>query len=216
MRYKRLYMQAKRLAVQDVDYAKEFVSFLGPKLKKKKGSQRVGDLKKRDIRSKRQKKAINDAIAKFKKEQEKATLEKKQAQGLVNKGYADDEKDARNLMSLFAVLSEDRMKDRFGFSCQEIVDLNYQSEDVGFENVKKVAEWVKNDILGNTPSYLQEYLQEDDAYKMADLILNIMENEDISIEDLQMAFSEEPTQYWREKLRDGAFDISEYLDDYFF
>lgn len=45
-----------------------------------------------------------------------------------------------------------------------------------------------SDKRDSTPSYLQEYLEEDDEYKLADLVLNILESENISFDDLQMAF----------------------------
>ena len=106
------------------------------------------------------------------------------------------------------------MTQKFGFSSDQIADLNDYSENLGIDEVKKVAEWVMSDKQDNTPSYLQEYLEEDDEYKLADLVLNILENENISFDDLQMAFSEEPTTKWRDALESGDFDISEYLDEY--
>lgn len=51
-----------------------------------------------------------------------------------------------------------------------------------------------SDKEDSTPSYLKEYLEEDDEYKLADLVLNILESESISFDDLLMAFSEEPTK----------------------
>ena len=111
-------------------------------------------------------------------------------------------------------MTSDRMQQKFGFSSEQIVDLNEYSEELGIDEVKKVAQWVKSDKEDSTPSYLQEYLDEDDEYKLADLVLNILESENISFDDLQMAFSEEPTEKWREALESGDFDISDYLDEY--
>lgn len=71
-----------------------------------------------------------------------------------------------------------------------------------------------SDKEDNTPSYLKEYLEEDDEYKLADLVLNILENENISFDDLQIAFSEEPMTKWRNQLESGDFDISDYLAEY--
>ena len=212
--YKNLFTEATRLASQGVEYAKQFVDFLSPKLKRKKGRQRVGDLKKRETRSNKQRQRINDAITVYKQERAKAQKEQKQAESLVSSGYADSVDSARDLISLFAVMTTDRMKQKFGFSCEQIIDLNEYSEELGLDEVKKVAEWVMSDKEDSTPSYLQEYLEEDDEYKLADLVLNILENENISFDDLQMAFSEEPTAKWRDALESGEFNISDYLDEY--
>lgn len=212
--YKNLFTEATRLASQGVEYAKQFVDFMSPKLKRKKGRQRVGDLKKRETRSNKQRQQINDAINAYKQGKANAKKEKKQAESLVSSGYADSVDSAQDLISLFAVLSENHMKQKFGFSSEQIVDLNEYSEELGIDEVKKVAEWVMSDKEDSTPSYLQEYLDEDDEYKLADLVLNILENENISFDDLQMAFSGEPTAKWRDALESGDFDISEYLDEY--
>lgn len=214
LRYKNLFTEATRLASQGVGYAQEFVKFMSPKLKRKKGRQRVGDLKKRDTRSKKQRQQINEAIEAYKQGKAKAIKESKQAKSLVNSGYADSVDSAKNLISLFAVMTSDRMSQKFGFSSDQVADLNDYSENLGIDEVKKVAEWVMSDKQDSTPSYLQEYLGEDDEYKLADLVLNILENENISFDDLQMAFSEEPTTKWRDALESGDFDISEYLDEY--
>lgn len=213
-RYKNLYTEATRLASQGVEYAREFVNFMSPKLKRKKGRQRVGDLKKRDIRSNKQRQRINDAINAYKQGKANARKEQKQVDSLVSSGYTDSVDSAKDLISLFAVMTTDRMKQKFGFSCEQIMDLNEYSEELGIDEVKKVAEWVMSDKEDSTPSYLQEYLQEDDEYKLADLVLNILESENIRFDDLQMAFSEEPTKKWRNQLESGDFDISEYLDEY--
>lgn len=213
-RYKNLFTEATRLASQGVEYAREFVNFMSPKLKRKKGRQRVGDLKKRETRSKKQRQRINEAIERYKSEKTKEKKEQKQAESLVSSGYADSVDSAKDLISLFAVMTTDRMKQKFGFSSEQIADLNEYSEELGIDEVKKVAEWVMSDKEDSTPSYLQEYLQEDDEYKLADLVLNILENENISFDDLQMAFSEEPTKKWRNALESGDFDISDYLAEY--
>lgn len=212
--YKNLFTEASRLASQGVEYAKQFVEFMSPKLKRKKDRQRVGDLKKRDIRSNKQRQRINDAITAYKQGKANAQKERKQVESLVSSGYADSVDSAKDLLSLFAVMTTDRMKQKFGFSCEQIADLNEYSEELGIDEVKKVAEWVMSDKEDSTPSYLQEYLQEDDEYKLADFVLNILENENISFDDLQMAFSEEPTTKWCEALENGDFDISDYLDEY--
>lgn len=212
--YKNLFTEAVRLASQGVGYAREFVNFMSPKLKRKKGRQRVGDLKKRDIRSNKQRQRINNAIEKYKSEKASAQKEQKQIESLVYSGYADSVDSAKDLISLFAVMTTDRMQQKFGFSSDQIADLNEYSEELGLDEVKKVAEWVMSDKEDNTPSYLKEYLEEDDEYKLADLVLNILENENISFDDLQMAFSEEPTTKWRNQLESGDFDISDYLDEY--
>lgn len=212
--YKNLFTEAVQLASQGVEYAREFVNFMFPKLKRKKGRQRVGDLKKRDIRSNKQRQRINNAIEKYKSEKATAQKAQKQAESLVSSGYADSVDSAKDLISLFAVMTTDRMNQKFGFSSDQIVDLNEYSEELGLDEVKKVAEWVMSDKEDITPSYLKEYLEEDDEYKLADLVLNILENENISFDDLQMAFSEEPTTKWRNQLESGDFDISDYLDEY--
>lgn len=212
--YKNLFTEAVRLASQGVGYAREFVNFMSPKLKRKKGRQRVGDLKKRDIRSNKQRQRINNAIEKYKSEKASAQKEQKQIESLVSSGYADSVDSAKDLISLFAVMTTDRMQQKFGFSSDQIADLNEYSEELGLDEVKKVAEWVMSDKEDNTPSYLKEYLEEDDEYKLADLVLNILENENISFDDLQMAFSEEPTTKWCNQLESGDFDISDYLDEY--
>lgn len=213
-RYKNLFTEATRLASQGVEYAREFVNFMSPKLKRKKGRQRVGDLKKRETRSNKQRQRINEAIERYKSEKTKEKKEQKQAESLVSSGYADSVDSAKDLISLFAVMTTDRMKQKFGFSSEQIADLNEYSEELGIDEIKKVAEWVMSDKEDSTPSYLQEYLQEDDEYKLADLVLNILENENISFDDLQMAFSEEPTKKWRNALESGDFDISDYLAEY--
>ena len=212
--YKNLFTEAVRLASQGVEYAREFVNFMSPKLKRKKGRQRVGDLKKREIRSKKQRQRINDAITAYVQGKANAKKKEKQAESLVSSGYADSLDSAKDLVSLFAVMTLDRMREKFGFSSDQIIDLNEYSEELGIDEVKKVAEWVMSDKEDNTPSYLKEYLEEDDEYKLADLVLNILENENISFDDLQMAFSEEPTTKWRNQLENGDFDISDYLDEY--
>ena len=181
--YKNLFTEATRLASQGIEYAKQFVDFMSPKLKRKKGRQRVGDLKKREIRSKKQRQRINDAITAYKQGKANAQKEQKQAESLVSSGYADSVDSAKDLISLFAVMTTDRMKQKFGFSCEQIADLNEYSEELGLDEVKKVAEWVMSDKEDSTPSYLQEYLEEDDEYKLADLVLNILENENISFDD---------------------------------
>lgn len=214
MRYKNLFTEAVRLASQGVEYAREFVEFMSPKLKRKKGRQRVGDLKKRETRSNKQRQRINGAINAYKQAKANAQKAQKQAESLVSSGYADSVDSAKDLISLFAVMTADRMNQKFGFSSEQIVDLNEYSEELGLDEVKKVAEWVMSDKEDTTPSYLKEYLEEDDEYKLADLVLNILENENISFDDLQMAFSEEPTAKWRNKLESGDFDISDYLDEY--
>lgn len=212
--YKNLFTEAVRLASQGVEYAREFVNFMSPKLKRKKGRQRVGDLKKRETRSNKQRQRINDAIEKYKSEKANTHKKQKQAESLVSSGYADSVDSAKDLISLFAVMTTDRMKQKFGFSCEQIADLNEYSEELGIDEVKKVAEWVMSDKEDTAPSYLKEYLEEDDEYKLADLVLNILENENISFDDLQMAFSEEPTTKWHNQLESGDFDISDYLDEF--
>lgn len=94
-RYKNLFTEAARLASQGVEYAKQFVDFMSPHLKRKKGRQRVGDLKKRDIRSSIQRQRINDAITAFKQGKANAQKERKQAESLVSSGYADSVDSAR-------------------------------------------------------------------------------------------------------------------------
>lgn len=214
LRYKNLFTEATRLALQGAEYAKQFVDFMSPKLKRKKGRQRVGDLKKRETRSNKQRQRINDAITAYKQGKADAQKEQKQAEALVSSGYADSVDSAKDLISLFAVMTTDRMKQKFGFSCEQIVNLNEYSEELGIDEVKKVAKWVMSDKEDSAPTYLQEYLEEDDEYKLADLVLNILENENISFDDLQIAFSEEPTTKWRNQLEKGDFDISDYLDEY--
>ena len=210
--YKKLVKEALK---SSSDYAKEFINAITPHIKQrgvKKG--RIGDLKKRDIRSNRQRQKINDAINDYIAGKKNEEIERKKANSLVSSGYADTVESAKDLISLFAVMTTDRMKQKFGFSCEQIADLNEYSEELGIDEVKKVAEWVMSDKRDSTPSYLQEYLEEDDEYKLADLVLNILESENISFDDLQMAFSEEPTEKWRKALESGEFDISEYLEDY--
>lgn len=214
LRYKNLFTEATRLASQGVEYAKQFVDFMSPKLKRKKGRQRVGGLKKRETRSNKQRQRINDAITAYKQGKANAQKKQKQAESLVSSGYADSIDSAKDLVSLFAVMTTDRMREKFGFSSDQIIDLNEYSEELGIDEVKKVAEWVMSDKEETTPSYLKEYLDEDDEYKLADLVLNILENENISFDDLQMAFSEEPTKKWRNKLESGDFDISDFLGEY--
>lgn len=200
--YKNLFTEAVRLASQGIEYAKQFVDFMSPKLKRKKGRQRVGDLKKRETRSNKQRQRINDAINAYKQGKANAQKERKQAESLVSSGYADSLDSAKDLISLFAVMTTDRMKQKFGFSCEQIADLNEYSEELGIDEVKKVAQWVMSDKEDSTPSYLQEYLEEDDEYKLADLVLNILESENISFDDLQMAFSDEPTAKWQQRFRE--------------
>ena len=212
--YKRKYKQAVKLAKEGNAFAQEYVAFLGEKFKRKSN-----EFKKRDIRSNKQRQAINDATDRYSREFEKYQNSKKrkakQEQGLINSGYADNREQASDIISLFAVLSEDRMKERFGFSCEEIMGLADNAEDIGIENVKKVAQWIQRDMESNTPSYVADYLQEDDTYKLADLVMQIIDDENISPEDLEMAFSEPPTKEIRNKLESGQMTIGDYLDDYF-
>ena len=212
--YKRKYKQAVKLAKEGHDFAKEYITFLGEKFKRKSN-----EFKKRDIRSNKQRQAINDATDRYSREFEKYQNSKKrkakQEQGLINAGYADNREQASDIISLFAVLSENRMKERFGFSCEEIMGLADNAEDIGIENVKKVARWIQRDMESNTPSYVADYLQEDDTYKLADLVMQIIDEEKISPEDLEMAFSEPPTKDIRDQLESGQMTIGDYLDDYF-
>lgn len=212
--YKRKYQQAVKLAKEGYAFATEYVSFLGEKFKRKSN-----EFKKRDIRSNKQRHAINGATDRFSKEFEKLKDSKKrktkQEQGLINAGYADNRGQASDIIALFAVVSEDRMKERFGFSCEEIIGLADNAEDIGIENVKKVAKWIQRDMESNTPSYVTDYLQEDDSYKLADLVMQIIDDEQISPEDLEMAFSEPPTKEIRDQLESGQMTIGDYLDDYF-
>ena len=210
--YKKLVKEALK---SSSDYAKEFINAITPHIKQRGVKKdRIGDLKKRDIRSNRQRQKINDAINAYISGKKQEEIDRKKANSLVSSGYADTVESAKDLISLFAVMSTDRMKQKFGFSSEQIVDLNEYSEELGIDEVKKVAEWGMSDKRDSTPSYLQEYLEEDDEYKLADLVLNILESENISFDDLQMAFSEEPTEKWRNTLESGDFDISEYLEDY--
>ena len=212
--YKRKYKQAVKLAKEGHAFAQEYVAFLDEKFKRKSN-----EFKKRDIRSNKQRQAINDATdhysREFKKWQNSKKRKAKQEQGLINAGYADNREQASDIISLFAVLSEDRMKERFGFSCEEIMGLADNAEDIGIENVKKVAQWIQREMESNTPSYVAEYLQEDDTYKLADLVMQIIDEEKISPEDLEMAFSEPPTKEIRDQLESGQMTIGDYLDDYF-
>ena len=212
--YKRKYNQAVKLAKEGHAFAQEYIAFLDEKFKRKSN-----EFKKRDIRSNKQRQAINDATDRYSREIEKLQNSKKrkakQEQGLINAGYADNREQASDIISLFAVLSEDRMKERFGFSCEEIMGLADNAEDIGIENVKKVARWIQRDMESNTPSYVADYLQEDDTYKLADLVMQIIDEEKISPEDLEMAFSEPPTKEIRDKLESGQMTIGDYLDDYF-
>ena len=212
--YKRKYKQAVKLAKEGNAFAQEYVAFLDEKFKRKSN-----EFKKRDIRSNKQRQAINDATDRYTREFEKYQNSKKrkakQEQGLINAGYADNREQASDIISLFAVLSEDRMKERFGFSCEEIMGLADNAEDIGIENVKKVAQWIQRDMESNTPSYVADYLQEDDTYKLADLVMQIIDEEKISPEDLEMAFSEPPTKEIRDQLESGQMTIGDYLDDYF-
>ena len=212
--YKRKYNQAVKLAKEGHAFAEEYVAFLDEKFKRNSN-----EFKKRDIRSNKQRQAINDATDRYSREFEKYQNSKKrkakQEQGLINAGYADNREQASDIISLFAVLSEDRMKERFGFSCEEIMGLADNAEDIGIENVKKVAQWIQRDMESNTPSYVADYLQEDDTYKLADLVMQIIDDEKISPEDLEMAFSEPPTKEIRDQLESGQMTIGDYLDDYF-
>lgn len=212
--YKRKYKQAVKLAKEGYAFAQKYISFLGEKFKRKSN-----EFKKRDIRSNKQRQSINDATDHYTREFEKFQNSKnrktKQEQGLINAGYADNKQQASDIMSLFAVLSEDRMKERFGFSCEEIIGLADNAEDIGIENVKKVARWIQRDMKSNTPSYVADYLQEDDTYKLADLVMQLIDEEKISMEDLEMAFSEPPTKEIRDQLESGQMTIGDYLDDYF-
>ena len=212
--YKRKYKQAVKLAKEGHAFAQEYIEFLGEKFKRNSN-----EFKKRDIRSNKQRQAINDATDRYSREFEKFQNSKKrkakQEQGLINAGYADNREQASDIISLFAVLSGDRMKERFGFSCEEIMGLADNAEDIGIENVKKVARWIQRDMESNTPSYVADYLQEDDTYKLADLVMQIIDDENISPEDLEMAFSEPPTKEIRDQLESGQMTIEDYLEDYF-
>ena len=212
--YKRKYRQAVKLAKEGYAFAEEYIDFLGEKFKRKSN-----EFKKRDIRSNKQRQAINDATDRYSSEFEKFQNSKKrkakQEQGLINAGYADNREQASDIISLFAVLSEDRMKERFGFSCEEIIGLADNAEDIGIENVKKVAQWIQRDMESNTPSYVADYLQEDDTYKLADLVMQIIDEEKIRPEDLEMAFSEPPTKEIRYQLESGQMTIGDYLGNYF-
>ena len=210
--YKKLVKEALK---SSSNYDKKYINAITPQIKQRSVKMgRIGDLKKRDIRSNRQRHKINDAISAYITGKKQEEIDRKKATSLVNSGYVDDVESAKDLISLFAVMTTDRMQQKFGFSSEQIVDLSEYSEELGIDEVKKVAEWAMSDKRDSTPSYLQEYLEEDDEYKLADLVLNILESENISFDDLQMAFSEEPTEKWRNALESGEFDISEYLEDY--
>lgn len=210
--YKKLVKEALK---SSSDYAKEFISAIAPHIKQRGVKKRcIGDLKKRDIRSNRQRQKINNAINAYISGKKQEEIDRKKVQSLVSSGYADNVESAKDLISLFGVMSSYRMQQKFGFSSEQIVDLNDYTEEVGINEIKKVAEWVMSDKRDSTPSYLREYLDEDDEYKLADLVLNILESENISFDDLQMAFSEEPTEKWRTALESGEFDISDYLEEY--
>lgn len=210
--YKKLVKEALK---SSSDYAKEFINAITPHIKQRGVKKRsIGDLKKRDIRSNRQRQKINNAINAYISGKKQEELVEKKAKSLVSSGYADNKASAKDLISLFAVVTINNMQQKFGFSSEQIVDLNDYTAELGIDEVKKVAEWVMSDKRDSTPSYLQEYLEEDDRYKLADLILNILESENISFDDLQMAFSAEPTEKWRNALESGDFNIADYLEEY--
>lgn len=213
--YKQIFREAKKKASKGIQYAVDFVEFFEPKMKVRKN-----ELKKRDVRSNKQRRLVNEAVEYYKESREKEKKsherERQREESLVNNGTVDSKEDARNLISLFAVMSIDELAQKLGLSSEEIVDLyNEYDEDLAVENIRKVAEWVQRDKEMSTPSYLKDYLQEDDAYRLVDLVLNIMKNEEISQEDLEMAFSGAPTKKWRERIARDDFDIGEYLDKFF-
>ena len=70
--YKRKYKQAVKLAKEGYAFAKEYISFLGEKFKRKSN-----EFKKRDIRSNKQRQAINDATDRYSREFEKLQNSKK-------------------------------------------------------------------------------------------------------------------------------------------
>ena len=70
--YKRKYNQAVKLAKEGHAFAQEYVALLGEKTKRKSN-----EFKKRDIRSNKQRQAINDATDKYTREFEKLQNSKK-------------------------------------------------------------------------------------------------------------------------------------------
>lgn len=203
--YKRKFKQAQKLAKQGVEYAQKFIDALAPHLK------RNGELKKRDIRSNRQRSAINSIIHQYDADVIQADVEQKQAQGLVNAGYAWNTDEAKHLISAFAVLSANEMMDKLGFSCEQIITAVQEYEEISADNLKKVAEWLIREREERTPSYLHEYLKEDDNYMLFDLMLDILNQENITPEDIEDAFAQEPTTAMRKKIETGEFDLYKFV-----
>lgn len=92
--------------------------------------------------------------------------------------------------------------------------MNEYSEELGIDEVKKVAQWVMSDKEDSTPSYLQEYLEEDDEYKLADLVLNILELKISVLTICRWLLVMSQLQSGATALESGEFDISDYLEEY--
>lgn len=203
--YKRKFKQAQKLAKQGAEYAQKFVNALTPLLK------RNGELKKREIRSNKQRNNINTIIKRYDDDIIQEEIRNKQAQGLVNAGYAWNTDDAKQIMSAFAVLSIDEMIDKLGFSSEQVITSVQEYPELSAENLKKVAEWLIREREERTPSYLREYLKEDDAYILYDLMLDMLSHENITPEDIEDAFAIEPTNETRKKIESGEFDLYKFI-----
>lgn len=152
-----------------------------------------GTLSKRALRSNKARKEFNAIVKSFKgskqatKKQRKETYNK-QLNTFQNRGYASNKKEFNNILNVFTALSSDYMKDKLGFGSNQIMDISDHTDGVSKDDIQKVAQYIIKDMEDNTPSFLSQYLSVDDTYKVMKDTLSLMDEYELSPDEIKNAF----------------------------
>ena len=80
------------------------------------------------------------------------------------------------------------MKDKLGFGSNQIMDISDHTDGVSKDDIQKVAQYIIKDMEDNTPSFLSQYLSVDDTYKVMKDTLSLMDEYELSPDEIKNAF----------------------------
>lgn len=156
-----------------------------------------GSLSKSKLRTEKAKREYNRAITEFNKTSlrtQKSRLEVQEARvkGLEDSDIVKDNSagdiDGQELLETFAELSYDKLSKEVGFTSGDIIKLTSTVDKVDKNVLRSVAEYMLKDMNEKMPTSIKQWLETDDAYNTAKRMLEYIEDNDISVEDIDETF----------------------------
>ena len=191
--------------------AEKFLREIEPHLTKK------GTVKKRDIRSNVRIANINKIISQYVTKNDINKSVKKlikeydyRSENLEKKKVAEEGK-GKAMINNFVNFSNYELQGIFFMSSEQIVDLTNEHEEISVDDIDFIInELVKNKI-NNIPDELLNFIKEDDFYKLADKILDLIHNKAFNKEDIISVFKNTDNDDY--EYSDKELEIFNYLSD---